>query len=170
MQSELTNQPKQSCQWCGGTIPESGSTCSTCGAARPRADLVAPGFVEQNDPVAPVQVPETRDAVLADDEENRARQILKDLDAYIPEESSRPAHPTKDTSDDITIVVAVLIFSALTGGLLGWFVAPPLIYDLFNEVLGIDTDGPEAFRRLGGFIGALVAMLFGSMLVAFMRR
>jgi hypothetical protein len=170
MQSVSTNQPEQSCQWCGGTIPENGLACSTCGAARPRDDLVAPGFVEQNDPVTSVQAPETPELALADEEQNRARQILKDLDAYIPEEPAGPIRPTQDTGDDISIVVAVLIFSALTGGLLGWFVVPPLIYDLFNEVLGIDTDGPEAFRRLGGFIGALVAMLFGSMLVAFLRR
>lgn len=169
MQSDATNQPELTCQWCNGTIPENAPACADCGAARPRDDLVAPGFRQPDSPDATLQTPEPSDEAV-DDEEIRARQILKDLNAYVPEQSAPPVRSTRDPSDDILLVIGVLAVSGVTGGLIGWFVAPPFIYDLFNDVLGVDTDGPEAFRRLGGFVGALVAMLFGSLLVAIMRR
>jgi hypothetical protein len=115
----------------------------------------------------PVEASATDDHV---DDEVRARQILKDLNAYVPEEEPDYVPPTRDASDDMLIVIIVLAGSGVAGGLFGWFLAPPLIYDLFNDVLNVDTDGPESFRRLGAFMGALITMLFGSMLVAFMRR
>lgn len=168
MQSEPANQPQRNCQWCSGTIPENASVCTTCGAARPREDLVAPGFIQQEDAVTPTQTPEPVVEDLTDDEA-RARKILKDLDAYIPEEPARTSAP-RDSGDDILLVAGALAVSGLVGALLGWFAAPPLIHHLFNDVIGVDTDGPEAFRRLGAFIGALVAMLFGALLVTVMRR
>jgi hypothetical protein len=130
---------------------------------------MAPGFAENTDspPTFEPQSPVMDDQV---DDEARARQILKDLNAYVPEDESDYVPRTRDAGDDILIVVLVLAGSGVAGGLLGWFLAPPLIYDLFNDVLNVDTDGPESFRRLGAFMSALAAMLFGSMLVTFMRR
>jgi hypothetical protein len=169
MQNESTSQPELTCQWCIGIIPENELACASCGAARPREDLVAPGYLQPEVPSTTYSAPAASQSTEIDDEV-RARQILKDLNAYVPEEKAAPARPTRDMSDDALVVIIVLAGSGVFGGLVGWFLAPPLIYDLFNDVLGVDTDGPEAFRRLGGFVGALVAMLFGSMLVAFMRR
>jgi hypothetical protein len=169
MQSESPYQPEMSCQWCGGTIPEAELACSRCGAARPREDLVAPGYVERTESSIPLQAAEQASPELTEDE-IKARQILKDLDAYIPDDPEPPRASAPDTGDDIVIILGILGASGIIGGLLGWFVAPSLIHDLFNDVVGVDTDGPEAFRRLGAFICAMVAMLFGALLVTVMRR
>jgi hypothetical protein len=169
MQTDPSIQPELACQWCGGTIPENASACTGCGAVRPREDLVVPGLTQQEDPDTPVATPEP-ETHEEDDEEARARQILKDLDAYIPEEEAPARRATRDTGDDAIIIVGILGISAITGGLAGWFVAPPLLHELFNNVIGVDTDGPEAFRRLGGFVGALVTMLFGAMAASIVRR
>lgn len=169
MASDLINQPELTCQWCSGTIPEGAGACSSCGAARPRQDLVAPGFTPREDPATGVEwTTETTPDV--SDDEDQARQILKDLDAYVPEQTPPPRTGVSNPSDDLLIVVIVLAASTLIGGLLGWFVAPGLIHDIFNELIGVDTDGPEAFRRLGAFLGAMGAMLFGALLVTIMRR
>lgn len=168
MSSEPADQPEMNCQWCSGMIPENASACTTCGAARPRADLVAPGFVEKPEPSDPLLTPDSGSTDVTDDE-NRARQILKDLDAYVPE-SRAPTRQSRDSSDDVILVVGALVISGISGALLGWFVAPPLIHEIFNEAIGVDTDGPESFRRLGAFIGSLMAMLFGSLLVTVLRR
>ena len=169
--SESSNQPEMTCQWCSGTVPAGEDACSKCGAARPREDLVAPGFTPRDEaPAGPdVQWAQSETAELTE-EEVQARQILRDLDAYVPDETPPPRTTSRDPSDDLFIVVIALGASVVVGALLGWFVAPTLIHDLFNDVLGIDTDGPEAFRRLGAFIGAMVAMLFGALLVTVMRR
>jgi hypothetical protein len=169
MQNESVSLPEQTCQWCSGRIPENASACEDCGAARPRPDLTVPGYSEPAEPVIQEQAVASTPADQEDDAA-RARQILKDLDAYVPEVEPEYVPRARDPSDDILMIVLVLGASGIVGGLLGWFVAPPVIHDLFNEVLNVDTDGPEAFRRLGAFMIALLAMLFGSMLVAFMRR
>jgi hypothetical protein len=169
MQNDSSIQPELTCQWCSGTIPENASACTGCGAARPREDLVVPGLTQQEEPSTRPATLET-ETKEEEDEEARARQILKDLDAYIPEEETPAPGATRDTGDDAIIIVGILGVSAITGGLAGWFVAPPILHDLFNNVIGVDTDGPEAFRRLGGFVGALVTMLFGAMAAAIVRR
>ncbi|TVR75594.1 MAG: hypothetical protein EA415_03370 [Sphaerobacteraceae bacterium] len=170
MSNDATSQPEMTCQWCGGTIPENGSACSTCGATRPRDDLVAPGYQPiQDEPAATLPVAESVDAT--SDDEARARQILKDLNAYEPEDPP-VARSSVDGSggDDLPFILGVLAIATIAGGLLGWFIAPPLLHNLFNEVVGVDTDGPEAFRRLGAFLGGLIGLLFGALLATAMRR
>jgi hypothetical protein len=171
MQTDSSSHPEMTCQWCGGSIPEGESACSKCGAARPREDLVAPGFNQQEfEPGLNSRSADPDPASEELDEEARATQILKDMDAYIPDEPAPARRVTRDTSDDVFIVIGALAISGIAGGLMGWFVAPPLIHDLFQDVIGVDTDGPEAFRRLGAFIGGMIAMLFGALLVTMMRR
>ena len=169
MVNESNDLPELSCQWCSGTIPENASACTTCGAARPRADLVAPGYVQPDDVSISFRSLDD-DGANADDDETKAKQILKDLDAYIPEEQASPRRASSNAGDDALMIIGVLAISGLTGGLMGWFLAPSLIHEVFNEMIGVETDGPEAFRRLGGFLGALIAMLLGSLLVTFIRR
>jgi hypothetical protein len=171
MASNVSDQPEQICQWCGGTIPAGDPACASCGATRPRDDLVAPGYRERPaEHSTPLQIDQPAPEEPEDDEA-RARQILKELDAYIPEEAP-PARSASSAAggDDVIMILGILAISAIVGGLLGWFVAPPLLHNLFNDVVGVDTDGPEAFRRLGAFLMALVGLLFGALLGTAMRR
>lgn len=170
MQSEIADQPELSCQWCTGTIPRNAPVCSTCGAARPRDDLVAPGFTQPEEPLAPFQDPDS-EPVDPEDDEARARQILKDLDAYIPETApSGVAKTSRDTGDDIVIIIGMLVIGGILGGLAGWFLLSPLLHQFFSDVVGVETGGPESFRRLGGFFGGLVAMLFAALAGMILRR
>lgn len=172
MSSETTNQPELTCQWCGGTIPENQSTCARCGAARPREDLVAPGYHAPPDEPSTAYEIDEPDAAEDPDDEARARKILKDLDVYVADKSPSPRQTTAagPPSDEIPMILGILTVSAVVGGLLGWLLAPPLLHNVFNDMIGVDTDGPEAFRRLGAFLGALVGLLFGALAGTTMRR
>ncbi len=167
-----TDMPELTCQWCGGTIPENDPRCSTCNAARPRDDLVVHAISDEHDEEPLKFEPETASDDVEPDEEERARQILKDMDAYIPPEDTPAPVVTRppDPAGDALVVIGVLAIGAVIGGLAGWFLAPPLLHDFFHDVVGVDSEGPEAFRRLGAFVGALVAMLFGALLTTIVRR
>lgn len=133
---------------------------------RPREDLVVPGLTKLSDqehltPDTPPTEP---------DDAERARQILKDMDAYIPErEPASPASRT-DPGDDMVVVVGLLLAGGVVGALIGWLLLPPLLHQIFESGVGVDSDGPEAFRRLGAFIGALLTMLFAALLATMLRR
>lgn len=168
MGAETRDQPELSCQWCGGTIPEGGNACRDCGALRPREDLVVPGLSQEAQ--SPVLTPDQAEPDSREDEDaERARQILKDMDAYIPE-NTPPSQTRRDPGDDLIVVLVVLGAGGLIGGLLGWLLLPPFLHQFFESVVGVESDGPEAFRRLGAFVGALLCMLFGAVLTTFLRR
>jgi hypothetical protein len=116
----------------------------------------------------PVSVADEQDEL--PDEESRAEQILKELDAYVAEQEPLQATRRSDPSDDALVIIGVLVVAGAIGALTGWFVAPSLIHDLFEAQLGIEADGPDSFRRLGAFLGTLVSMLFGAILATMMRR
>jgi hypothetical protein len=167
MRSEPTNQPELHCQWCGGTIPLNEPVCRDCGAARPREDLVASGFEPRSQPLHGL---EPREPAVDDTDEAKARQILKDLDAYVPDEQPLTKPRSTDPVEDAMVIIGILLAGLVVGGLTGWFLAPPLLHEFFQDVIGVESDGPEAFRRLGAFVGALVAMLFGALLATIVRR
>lgn len=167
MDTETLDQPELACQWCGGTIPAGANACADCGALRPRDDLVVPGLTrEKADPALQPEAP----AAEPEDDAERARQIFKEMDAYIPEPETSPAVTRRDPGDDLIIVIAVIVGGGVVGGLIGWLALPPLLHELFQEMIGVDSDGPAAFRRLGAFIGALLTMLFGALLATMLRR
>lgn len=167
MDVETREHPELSCQWCGGTIPSGAGACQDCGALRPREDLVVPGLTRETG--SPRLEPE-ESSEEPEDEVERARQIFKDMDVYIPEGEAPSPVATRDPGDDIIVVITVLVAGGVIGGLLGWLLLPPLLHQLFQEVIGVDSDGPEAFRRLGAFVGGLLTMLFGALLATMLRR
>jgi hypothetical protein len=164
---ELTDYGQQTCQWCGGAISVDGTACSACGAVSPRIDVAAPGLNRVDD--LPDFEPSNFDPEVLDDEQ-RAKQILKELDAYIPENEAPPITGRSDPTDDAIVIVGLLAIAATIGGLMGWFLAPSLIHDFFQTVLSVESDGPEAFRRLGGFIGALASIFIGAFVATLIRR
>lgn len=169
MSTNTPDQPELSCQWCGGTIPAGLTACDDCGALRPRDDLVVPGLSPSGQTLrvtSAVAEPESNE----DDDAERARQILKDMDAYIPESTPPSPRVRRDPGDDLIVVLVVMGAGGLAGGLTGWLLLPPLLHQFFETVVGVDSDGPEAFRRLGAFVGALVMMLFGALLATIIRR
>lgn len=167
MLETMPEHVEETCQWCGGTIPAGGDACESCGAQRPRGEMSVPGLTRPEDeppePDVEIQPDEPND-------EERAKQILKDLDAYVPESEAPAPSRRSDPSDDAIVIIGLLLAATVLGGLVGWFVAPPLIHDLFQGRLGVESDGPEAFRRLGAFVGALLSMLFGATLATMIRR
>lgn len=167
MAIDVSEQPELSCQWCNGTIPAGERVCTSCGSVRPRDDLVVPGLTQQADQTGPAPEEAVPDP---DDDAERARQILRDLDAYIPEADAPARKSSRNPADDMIVVVGILVAGGVIGGLMGWLLLPPLLHELFENVVGVDSDGPEAFRRLGAFIGALVTMLFAALLATMLRR
>lgn len=167
MLDTLPEHVEETCQWCGGSIPAGGDACESCGAQRPRSELTIPGLTQPEDESPAPEVDLQPDEP---DDEERAKQILKELDAYVPASESPAPIRRSDPGDDAIVIIALLVVATVLGGLAGWFVAPPLIHDLFQGRLGVESDGPEAFRRLGAFIGALLSMLFGATLATMIRR
>jgi hypothetical protein len=160
---------EQTCQWCGGTIPEGGTTCLRCGAVRPREDVVVPGLNEHEDQPEPfIQDEAPTTEVL--EEPDPAASFLAELSAEPVEEAPKATTRRSDPTEDALVIVGLLFIAATLGGVVGWFLAPPLLHDLFEGTIGVESDGPEAFRRLGAFIGALVSMLFGATLATVVRR
>lgn len=168
MSTDTSDQPELACQWCGGTIPMGGNACADCGSLRPREDLIVPGLTKPAEQArVTAEAPAERDEP---DDAERARQILKDLDAYIPEREPTSRGTRGDPGDDMVVVVGVLLAGGIVGGLMGWLLLPPLLHQIFESGIGVESDGPEAFRRLGAFIGALLTMLFAALLATMLRR
>jgi hypothetical protein len=164
---DFREEREQTCEWCGGTIPQGGMSCQSCGAVRPRDDVVVPGLNERKD-----QQSSDLDEISAMqiNEDWPTENILPDLNTESSDTHSPALARRSDPGGDAIVIIALLVIAAVIGGLMGWFLAPPLLHDLFEGTIGVESDGPEAFRRLGAFIGALFSMLFGAMLATMVRR
>jgi hypothetical protein len=76
------------------------------------------------------------------------------------------AHRTsRDVSDDLLLIGAILISCVVIGGLAGWLLLPPLLSELFSTHLGIESDDLNDFRRVGAFAGAMGSLLFDALAV-----
>jgi hypothetical protein len=170
MAHELTKMVAGRCQWCGQPLEDNQQSCHSCGAVVPAATAMPASIALASASTAEGRAPNPGHHEETDDAE-QARQILKDLDAYVDEEQ-KPivSSSSRDPADDALVIIGILVIAGGFGAAIGWVIAPSVLHDLFQHSLGVEADGPESFRRLGAFLGALVSMLFGATFATVIRR